>query len=309
MKKILFLIPLLLLLFVSCDEENLWQKLNITKKPELGVITPAIQNVETKDNKVDIVRIFSTSSSVTFNVTTTDAFTKKIISKQDKGALDHMVERLLSKAFTEHEISSFLSSTITNEDITLALKGNAELLSATKEALVDFLTAIPLIDKSDESVERYLAELGLELNQKNKDMALGVIESYNSYINSVKDGITKFLNNLFAPLENYVNVDSYLWCDYIRIQLTTNIVASLIEALSDTFSETHFDLSDKSSLDEVYSYLEDKSIEGVYNLALNIIKRMINPIAGMDQLASRYKESLSLPDLKDIINLALGGEI
>ena len=305
-KHLLLLLPCILILISACDEVNVYQKLNITKKQELELATPAILEIKSNESKVDLAEIFSPSSTIHLNVTVDDDFTGKVLRGQDKHSLNKMVEKLLSKAYTKSELTSFLNSEITKEDIAQALKGNAQLMYGTKAELVNIFSSIPTIAEDDDAISAYLTELGLSATDENKAKALKLIQSYNTYITDLKDASISFLNSLFDPLLDYLTAESYKWCDYVRIQLTTNIVDGIINALSESIDELSFDLSDQKSIDEFFNYIKAKSTESIYSLALNTVKHIISPLAGMDQLASRYKELLSLPDLTDLIKVAKG---
>ncbi len=305
-KHLLLLLPCILILLSACNEVNVYQKLNITKKPELELVTPAILEIKSDESIVDLAEIFSPSSTIHLNVTVGDDFTGKVLRGQDKHSLNKMVEKLLSKAYTKSELPSFLNSEITNEDIALALKGNAQLMYGTKAELVNIFSSIPTIAEDDDAISAYLTELGLSATDENKAKALKLIQSYNAYITDLKDASISFLNSLFDPLLDYLTAESYKWCDYVRIQLTTNIVDGIINALSESIDEISFDLSDQKSIDEFFNYIKAKSTESIYSLALNTVKHIISPLAGMDQLASRYKELLLLPDLTDLIKIAKG---
>lgn len=171
---------------------------------------------------------------------------------------------------------------------------------------MNIFSSIPTIAEDDDAISAYLTELGLSATDENKAKALKLIQSYNTYITDLKDASISFLNSLFDPLLDYLTAESYKWCDYVRIQLTTNIVDGIINALSESIDDISFDLSDQKSIDEIFNYIKAKSTESIYSLALNTVKHIISPLAGMDQLASRYKELLLLPDLTDLIKAAKG---
>lgn len=286
--------------------KNVWQEIGLTEKPKLVIDTPAVVDIATEDGLFDFFSLFSDRGKLTLNVELDESFSKMILGLQNKEEMNRMVELLLSKAFDRDEIISFLNSEMKDSNEKLALRGNVQLLKAVEQSFVDILTNIPLIDITEETIDRYITELELDNTEEDRENVRKVLESYNSLIREAKEKITSFIRDLFSPLERYLYEDTYYYRDYLRIQLTFNIAGALADALSDTFKNLSFELSDPDNLEMFFSSVVSESIENCYLLVLNLIGRLASPLAAMDQLASRYGEILEMPDVAYMVEFVMG---
>lgn len=302
MKKAFIAILSIVLLFTSCDSGNIWQKMKITKKPELKITTPGIKEIAVIDNKIDIMKIFTSSSNLSLNIEMKEGFSGRVIKPQTRDELNTMAELLLSKAFSKTEVQNYLNSNINNEQIEDALRGNVQLLIATENSFQRFIDQIPLIEITDEKIDELLRKEGLEQTEENRTKVKETINSWNTYIKDVKENIRNLIDELFRPIKDFTS-KNYTWGDYTRIQLTINIAGNFLTAIAKSFSEGSFNLDTTSGLESFFKSLENDSIKNVYNLSLNLIGELVTPLAGMDQITSRYGNIITMPNIKDIMHL------
>lgn len=294
-----------LFLLSSCEIGNLWQNVGIANKPALSIRTPAIVPITVENGSFDVFSLFGTNN-LSLNVNLDRNFTNRILGIQTKQEMNTMVELLLSKAFEREEIIGFLNSEIKENETQNALRGNVQLLDAIKGSFINLLENVPILIISEETIDKYIEDLGLDNTEEERNNARKVLESYNSLILKAKNNITAFIVELFAPMENYLHEHVYYYKDFLRIQLTFNIAGALSRTFSDTFSSLDFDLAEADDLQAFFSLLLEKSLDSCYILMLNLIGNVVSPLAAMDQLASRYGDVIGLPDVAYMVEFVMG---
>lgn len=300
----LFVILLSLMMLSSCTPSNLWQKAGIVS-PEKIELVVKMTDSEESDGKLDVLSTIrgERDSFVSFSIPRPEGFEGKVLSCQTGKESEMMAESLGARCYAKEEMTAFLMSPIKDKECMDAVKNTASLVSGAKTEIIGIVTSfLPEIS------------LGEDAGKEMKELS----DYYNSFRDSANEVLAEKIGEIFDPLETILSSSHEpTWGDYVRCQLTINMLGGVLEAvektvdgIARTFPEEELMALDIDMADEndVKAFLEKAASSVVLSVITGTVSSVVSPLAVYNNIVSVYGEVLDLLPLTGLFT-SLVGEI